>query len=125
MRCANEDCGPNTIVGEISESGAPVRKCCKCGARWAPYVATTAPEALPVAGKPSAKLAVKVAPQPVKPAAKFDVLKAARARLRELNTEIARLQKLTVERDQLARLLDAAKTPNGSKAAIPLRRCAT
>lgn len=38
-----------------------------------------------------------------------DLLRAARARVKELNVEIAHLAKLTKERDELARLIEASK----------------
>lgn len=39
----------------------------------------------------------------------FDVIKAAKARLRELDRQIRQLKKLEKEREQLKRLLDAAQ----------------
>ena len=127
MRCQNEECGDNTIVGEIGDDGKVSRRCHKCGAKWMPYAAAPAPviaiEEQPA--KPKGKPAtVTVTSRNPSAAPKFNVLQAAKTRLRELDREIARLEKLKRERDQLARLLDAAKTTNGVKA-IPLRRCAT
>lgn len=52
--------------------------------------------------------------KPLVPAAALrpiDVIKLARARLRDVEREIKRLQKLEVERDELKRLLDAAARP--------------
>lgn len=127
MRCTNEECGDNTIVSEIGDDGKVSRHCHKCGAKWMPYAAAPAPavaieeQAVKPKGKPAT---VTATTRHTSAAPKFNVLQAARARLRELDREIARLEKLKRERDQLARLLDAAKTTNGAKA-IPLRRCAT
>jgi hypothetical protein len=43
-----------------------------------------------------------------------DVVKLARTRLREVEKDLKRLRRLEVERDELRRLLDAAKTkPRG------------
>lgn len=57
------------------------------------------PRALP-AKKMLARAKVELAPK--------DVIKLARARLRDVDREIKLLKKLEVERDQLRRLLDAA-----------------
>lgn len=43
--------------------------------------------------------------KPIKP---VDVVKMARARLRDVDREIKRLKKLEIERDELKRLIDAA-----------------
>lgn len=119
MRCANPECGDNTIVAEIGENMSVSRRCAKCGTPWRATVAAVQLQPEPQQpAKPVAKKATS-------PLSGLDVIKAARARLRELNAEISRLKKLTAERDRLERLLTAAKTPNGTKAAIPLRRCAT
>ena len=50
----------------------------------------------------------------------FNVIAAAKARVRELDAEITRLQKLKTERDQLKRLLAAATQKTG--AVVPLRK---
>lgn len=49
-----------------------------------------------------------------KPAESFDVIKAAKQRLRFLKTEIKALKKLEKERDQLERLIGAAERPLAS-----------
>jgi len=49
------------------------------------------------------------------PDAPLDVIKAAKARVRFLNAEIRRLRKLETERDELVRLLAAAKTPKAER----------
>lgn len=119
MRCNNPECGDNTIIGEISEGGKVVRRCAKCATPWR-EPASTQP------APPSAKApAVYTPAKDLRQQKPLNVVQAARVRLRELNTELARMKKLERERDQLVRLLAAAKTPNGTKAAIPLRRCAT
>jgi hypothetical protein len=48
-----------------------------------------------------------------KPLAPRDVLRLARARLRELDKEIRRLERLTKEREELRRLVAAAGKPGG------------
>ena len=125
MRCNNPECGENTIIGEVSENGTVVRRCVKCATPWREQ-ATSAAIIAPVTKNASPYIAAKDPRQnQAANAEPINVIQAARARLRELNTELARMKKLTRERDQLVRLLAAAKTPNGAKAAIPLRRCAT
>jgi hypothetical protein len=70
---------------------------------------------------PSASTVAKVAPVAVKrakraPAESFDVIKAAKARLREVKRQLKAMKALEVERDQLTRLLAAAeRAPAGVK----------
>jgi hypothetical protein len=67
-------------------------------------------------------------PQPVKqskattPIAGVNIVASARQRIRELSAEIKRLESLRKERDELQRLVKAAKTkPKGSAIVRPLR----
>lgn len=70
-------------------------------------------QAAPVQPPKAAKIA-----KPPKPK---DIVKLARARLREVNREIARIRKLEKERDELARLVEAAD----NKPLAPVRGIAT
>lgn len=71
----------------------------------------------PAAGKK--RQAPRVDPAPP------NVLKLARERLRYVEREIKRLKKLEVERDELRRLLDAAKTkPRAVVRELPTKRTA-
>lgn len=116
-------CGTNAITYELDESGQLIPGCLVCGRKF------PAADKHPDTGAPLAQtqqeLPPKPQPRPLPPAAKkaepFDVIASAKARLRELNTEIRRLQKLTRERDQLARLLAAAKKTTDQKV-TPIRR---
>ena len=124
--CAN--CGSPALTYELGEDPKLHGPCLVCGAKLLPeepnQQTTTNPFAAeqPERAQPT-KQTVAASKRPI--GEKFDVLKAARARLRELNSEIARLKKLTEERDQLKRLLEAAKKTTGAKGAVPLRRCAS
>lgn len=125
MICQADGCNGG-IVRDIGETGNIVAKCGKCGIvqhDQSGTGTTAAPPVAPVTAK-AAPYAASPMPLDMAKTARFDVLKAAKARLRELNQEIARLQKLTKERDELKRLLDAAKSPKRNEA-IKLRRVAT
>lgn len=79
----------------------------ECGAiivtRPTVNVATTSPAVAPAKR-------TRGAPSTAQPES-FDVIKAARARLREVERQIKQLRKLEKERDQLSRLLKAADRP--------------
>lgn len=88
--------------------------------------------ALDLIDEPAPAPALRPAPKaPVAPAAPQattaaltpkNILKLARARMRELNKEIARLTALKAERDQIKRLLAAAnQTTDGQTNVRPLR----
>ncbi len=84
-------------------------------------------EAVPVAVAPvrrPADITVGSAPPAAKPSPlkPVDVVKLARARLREVERDIKRLKKLEVERDELKRLLDAAAhKPSRNLRSLPTR----
>lgn len=78
-------------------------------------------ERVPTAKAPSA-ISPRTPPKsvPLKPR---DVIKLARARLREVNREISRIKKLEKERDELSRLVAAADgKPIATVRALPLKR---
>lgn len=66
-----------------------------------------APDADAVAVSRSAPATTRAVPK-AKPIAPRDVLRLARARLREVEAELKRIRRLEAERDELKRLLDAA-----------------
>jgi len=112
MAATCDACGFEAFGYNLNEDGQLVPECLTCGHLSKPV----APEEvqLNVANplgqtddKPKRVAKVKPAAKPDKP---VDVLKLARARLRELKTEIARLHRLEKERDQLERLLAAANS---------------
>lgn len=76
----------------------------------------------PVERKPAP--VAHVSPAKAKPlkATEQDVIKLARAQLKQLNAEIKRLKKLEVQRDAIKRLLAAADAkPEGAANVRPLR----
>lgn len=76
-------------------------------------------QALPGVGQPVVFYQpVQVAAGKAKPTTPRSVVKAARARVRELDREIKRIEKLRAERDELKRLL-AAATGNKTSPAVP------
>ena len=107
--------GPGGIVFRCLTDG------CGCQFKDNPALDFSDDAPAPVA---PARVAPKVGPatlvvDPLKPR---DVLRLARKRLAELNREIKRLNALTVERDQIERLLVAAKqTTDGLANVRPLR----
>lgn len=115
-------CGSDAFSYEMDEECRLVPVCLVCQARGTavdvdpdtPANPLATAQARSVAAQPNTKQA------PPKKTAPFNVLAAAKARVRELNREIARLEKLTVERDQLKRLLAAANQKTG--AVLPLRK---
>jgi hypothetical protein len=84
---------------------------------------TVAPATPIVAAPPPAptRPGVSKAPAPIREKPQ-DIVKLARARLREVEREIKRLQKLEKERDELRRLIDAAwvahATDNNPRAVV-------
>jgi len=125
--CTN--CGSDALTYELSEDSRIEGKCLVCGAKLQtemdnlsvqnPLGAVTQNEPAVTARKASTGIAT-VSNTTSEP---LDIVKAARSRMRELNAEIKRLTKLTHERDQLKRLLEAAKKPTGARGAVQLRRC--
>lgn len=118
LTCVN-GCGDNTIISSFTPAGL-VRLCSKCGLKVATVdraeavrgqapVAPVAPTATPT--RPH----VMPEPKPTKPRS---VLRQARARVTELNREIKRLERLRTERDELKRLLAAAKKPSTESGAV-------
>jgi len=106
-------CGEDRAVSVTMDASlTPVRMCDK-GHRL--VVASTAPKPAPIKPTP---VSVTFKPGALKP---IDVVKLAKARLREVNREIARLGKLTKERDELARLIEASK-PSASVRPLKVAR---
>lgn len=115
-------CGCTAIAYEMDEDCKLVPECLSCHSKGTAVesdpgtptnplaVAQTAPKV--AAGKPSA--ASLAGTNKRAPLESFDVVRAAKARVRELNREIARLEKLKTERDQLKRLLVAANQKTGT-----------
>ena len=81
----------------------------------------------PVAARPAPKAPPAVAQKTASPLSPKDILKIARARLRELNAEIKVLTARKQERDQIKRLLAAAKKTktDGQANVRPLHRTHT
>lgn len=68
------------------------------------------------------RVAPKPEPKPAKRITSRSVIAQAKAELRELNKEIARLRKLEAQRDAIKRLLDAAdRKPNAPASVRALR----
>lgn len=128
MNCGNPACASDALTFEMDSECKLIPQCLVCN--WRGHAVDHDPEtptnpfAAQTTDEPARKhrhvQAQPVTPQPQAKPRKFNVLKEARARLRELNRDIARLEKLKRERDQLTRLLAAAKRDSG--AVVPLRK---
>jgi hypothetical protein len=110
MDCHNPDCGENSIVSKFTASGI-VRYCVRCNAPLATQpvklnIDEQPDESRPVSRQP---VAAQVKSQPRKAITPASIVRDARARIAELNREIKHLKSLTKERDELKRLLAAAK----------------
>lgn len=109
MHCdvCNKDVHPSI---DISESGAPVYQCPSCMRPMGSALATkqtVASHADIIAGKIDTH-AVQFIREP-KPKAGNDLLEAARARLKELDAELARLEGLQRVRRRIAAMIAAAE----------------
>lgn len=120
MNCSNPECGENTIITELTQQGMK-RRCCKCGAPVqmpvVEHVATRpAPAELPRAATPR--------PTPTVTLTTKSLVRDAKARIVELNRELKKLKLLTQERNELARLIKAAKQKPSDGGAVvrPLRK---
>lgn len=91
----------------FTESGISLQ-CSDC------YAFLGAPEVPPrptTEAKPTQPAPRRAATKKPEPARSFDVVKAAKARLREIERELKRMRKLETEASQLRRLLSAAERP--------------
>lgn len=135
MKCGNSACVSHEVPGseaftyEMNADQRLVPQCLLCDWRGSPVSHDPGTLTNPFASETPARPS-KVVPQvpqakpgkalPEPKRKPINVLKEARARLRELKREIARLEKLKRERDQLTRLLAAAERDSG--AVVPLRK---
>jgi|GEM_PF-2835252 hypothetical protein len=111
-------CGSESF-GAVFTNGAVRNRCNGCGNLFAPEVTeqpgpTEEQEPRPI---PAPVLRAVTAPQQAAPLSTTSLLKSARARARELTREINRLKALTKERDELRRLIAAAKQPSPKRTA--------
>lgn len=127
MNCSNPDCGENTIVSEFRPEGL-VRYCNRCKAPVAAAQKVAPQPAAPSGGIPPVgasatkpDLALMRAAGQLTPT---KITALARARIAELNREIKHLKSLVRERDELKRLLTAAKKKpqDGGAVVRPLRK---
>jgi hypothetical protein len=121
MNCINPDCGENTLVTELTPQGLK-RKCCKCGApAFIPEQSAQQHQA-PIVSAPARVAAV--ATKKLSQLTTKSLVRDARARIVDLNREIKHLKSLTKERDELKRLLKAAKQKplDGGAVVRPLRK---
>jgi hypothetical protein len=110
-------CGSESFGATFTGDG-PRHKCNGCGNLFDPALL----ESNPVDSNVSIELPKVSAARPKATAATTitgtgSLLKSARARVRELNREINRLKSLTKERDELRRLIAAAKQPSPKRTA--------
>jgi len=100
-------CGGTSLQTEYQTQGL-VHVCKACDTKFS-AAAVQASNDVVLPEPPQVRLPPKFdAPAPPPRAKSLDVVKEARAQLRVMNAEIARLQKLIEKRDELKRLLDAA-----------------
>jgi len=102
-------CGGIQLQTEFQTQGL-VHVCKACDTKFSAAAVQASNEvALPEPPPLPVRLPPKFdAPAPPPRAKSLDVVKEARAQLKVMNAEIARLQKLIEKRDELKRLLDAA-----------------
>jgi rubredoxin len=107
-------CGSDSF-GAVFTAGVVRHRCNGCGNLF--DAEQTAPSAAaPSAAKPSVERRPVETPTAAA-MAPASLLKSARARVRELTREINRLKALTKERDELRRLIAAAKQPSPKRTA--------
>lgn len=111
-------CGSESF-GAVFTGGAVRHRCNGCGNLFTPEVTeqpgpTEEQELRPI---PAPVPRAVAAPQQVAPLSTTSLLKSARVRVRELTREINRLKALTKERDELRRLIAAAKQPSSKRGA--------
>lgn len=109
-------CQSERVSSDFGERGI-VSKCLDCEHKWSGN-AQQAPR--PVAVAPVRPVPVTVAVTAT--LSKQDILSRARSELKALNAEIRRLEKLKRQRDELKRLLAAAKTPKPNATIRALRK---
>ena len=110
---------PHTTT-EVGAECQIIHACVECDARWNP----------PAEDEQETPRATVATPQrpamaPQRPSASLtprNIIKLSRERLRELDREIKRLESLKKERDEIKRLLAAAKTKQDGRSNLrPLR----
>ena len=120
MNCSNSECGENSLITELTLQGLK-RRCFKCGT----------PVQMPAVEQVATRAALdephRVAaprPTPTGTLTTKSLVRDAKARIVELNREIKKLKLLTQERNELVRLIKAAKQKPSDGGAVvrPLRK---
>lgn len=119
-----QGCGGTSFGAEFTPEG-PRSKCNQCGNLFqfsdGQAVETTAQREQPAQQERPKTQPAKLT-KPALAVAGINIVASARQRIRELNAEIKRLESLRKERDELQRLVKAAKTkPKGGAIVRPLR----
>ena len=118
MQCPN--CGSPHVSVEFDEAGL-INECVECESRWKnkePANEETFAHTPPV---PRVVATKQSAPQPKNQVNPKTLIQQAKARVSELDREIKKLTRLVQERDELKRLLAAAKTSGEAANVRPLR----
>lgn len=122
MNCS---CGSSAVTVELrtGADGGPagiVHRCQECGNQWqadAFKPPTPAAQSLPLA-KPTRPVAK---PALTRKLTDRSLISEAKSEVKRLNREIAKLEKLKRQRDELVRLLGAANSSGGPRV-VPLKR---